>query len=244
MLSFVVPAFNEELLIGRTIDAMHSAARSLDEPYEIVVADDASTDRTAEIARAAGARVVTVSNRQIAATRNSGARASTGDMIIFVDADTAVSTDAVRAAIAAMRAGAAGGGCAIDFEGRLPLYARVLLKPAIPLYRLIGLAAGCFLFCTRRAFDASGGFDETLFAGEEAIMSRAIRRQGRFVILKERVVTSGRKVRTHSASEILGIFVRFGWSRGKLVRQREGLDLWYGERRPDPDSPNPPGSSA
>ncbi|MBI3466369.1 MAG: glycosyltransferase, partial [Planctomycetes bacterium] len=50
MLSFIIPAHNEELLIGRTIQALHTAAASVGQPYEILVVDDASTDQTATIA--------------------------------------------------------------------------------------------------------------------------------------------------------------------------------------------------
>ena len=84
MLSFIIPAYNGALLRGRTIQSIHDAARALGVAYEIVVADDASTDRTPEIAAAGGARVVTVSNRQIAATRNAGARAAGGDRFVFI----------------------------------------------------------------------------------------------------------------------------------------------------------------
>src|ERR1700688_3756422 len=88
LISFIVPAYDEEILLGATLDALHEAGRSLNEPYEVVVADDASTDRTASIAERHGARVVRVAHRQIAATRNSGARAAIRELFIFVDADT------------------------------------------------------------------------------------------------------------------------------------------------------------
>lgn len=205
------------------------------EPFEIVVADDASTDGTAAIAREQGARVVRVDCRQIAGTRNAGARHARGDMLFFVDADTTVGEAVVRAAIAAMRGGAVGGGCAFRFDGRLPAYGRVLAAVAVPFYRVVGLASGCFLFCTRDAFRAAGGWDETLFAAEELAMTQALRRQGRFVILRECVTTSGRKLRAHSGREVLGMLVRLGVSGPASVRRREGLDVWYGERRPDPD---------
>ena len=94
------------------------------------------------------------------------------------------------------------------FEGRLPRYARAVLPLFIQLYQLVGLAAGCFLFCTRRAFEATGGFDERLFAAEEAAMSRALKRQGRFVILRQFVTTSGRKLRTYSLRELASVFGR------------------------------------
>src|SRR5262245_58522423 len=78
MISFIIPAYNEQDLIGRTVSAVHEAARTLGKAYEIIVVDDASTDGTAQIAATQGARVVTVHRRQIAATRNAGARVATG----------------------------------------------------------------------------------------------------------------------------------------------------------------------
>ena len=231
MVSFIIPAYNEERLLGATLDALREAASKLDLPFEIVVADDASTDKTAAVALAGGAHVVSVNHRQIAATRNSGAKAARGEMFVFIDADTLVTEAAVRAAVEAMSKGAVGGGCAIRFDGRLPLYAKVLAAIVLPLYRLVRLASGCFLFCTREAFDAVGGFDERMFGAEEAVMSRALRRQGQFVVLREFVTTSGRKLRTHSAREVLGVLLRLGLTGPKAVRKREGMELWYGERR-------------
>src|SRR5215510_10727190 len=141
-ISFIIPAYNEEQLLGRTLKAIDQAARPLGEPVEVIVADDASTDRTAAIAREHGAHVVSVKCRQIAATRNAGARRAHGDLLVFVDADTIVTEAVVGAAIAAMRGGAVGGGCAFRFDGRVPPYGRVLAAVAVPLYRTLGLASG------------------------------------------------------------------------------------------------------
>jgi hypothetical protein len=136
-----------------------------------------------------------------------------------------------------MQSGAVGGGCAFRFDGEVPLYGRLLQAFAVPLYRLLSLASGCFLFCTREAFDSTGGFDERLFGAEEAAMSRALGPQGRFVVLREDVTTSGRKLRAYSAWEGLGLLARLALSGPKSVRQRKGLELWYGERRVDPCNP-------
>jgi glycosyltransferase involved in cell wall biosynthesis len=231
MISFIVPAYNEELLLPATLRGLHGAAASLDEPCEIIVVDDASTDRTAAVAKENGARVVQVAHRQIAATRNSGARAAQGEFLIFVDADTLVAAPVVRAALQALREGAVGGGCDLRFDGRLPGWARLMVGCFKPLYRLGRLASGSFLFCTRQAFDAVGGFNEDMYAAEEAAMSRALRRHGRFVILRESVVTSGRKLRAYSAWEILSILGRLAVTG---TRKRQGLDIWYGARRDDP----------
>lgn len=236
MISFVIPAYNEELLLGRTLAAIKDAAREVCEPFEVVVVDDDSTDSTAVVAETYGARVVPVKCRQISATRNAGGRAAIGDLLVFVDADTVVTVAAVRAAVSALQCGAVGGGCAFRFDGSLPLYGRVMQALAVPLYRTLGLASGCFLFCTRAAFEAVGGFNEELFAAEEASMSRALKRHGRFVVLREHVTTSGRKLRAHSIREVLGLLIRLVFGGRKSIRQRKGLELWYGERRIDPDT--------
>ena len=235
MISFIIPAHNEEELIGLTLDSVNSSAKEIGEAFEIIVADDASTDRTAAVARERGARVIGVNFRQIAATRNAGAREATGDKLIFIDADTLVAGPVIRAAIEALNSGAVGGGCAVKFDGNIPRYA-ALLHPALTwLFRMAGYACGCFVFCRRQAFEAAGGFDEKLFASEEIALSRALKRQGRFVVLRESVTTSGRKLRTYSGAEVLRIFGSFAIRGPRSLRKREGLDLWYGERSVDPE---------
>lgn len=234
MTSFIIPAWNEAGLIGATLDAIHAACRVLNEPYELIVADDGSTDETAGIATRHGARVVTVAHRQIAATRNSGAREAKGEFFVFVDADTIVNETVVRAAFDALRKGAVGGGAAVGLDPHVPWYAKTMMPMLVIAFRTLGLAAGCFVFCTRAAFEAVGGFDETYFGGEEIIFSRAMKKQGRFVVLKHPVITSGRKLRTHSPAEVWAFMIRTAFRGTKGVRQREGMDLWYAERRPDP----------
>lgn len=105
MISFVVPAHNEERLLGATLESIQNAARAVGEPYEIVVADDGSTDRTAHVALEHDAVVVRVEHRQISATRNSGAKAARGSLFVFVDADTQITSQAVSAALDAVRQG-------------------------------------------------------------------------------------------------------------------------------------------
>jgi glycosyltransferase involved in cell wall biosynthesis len=231
MLSFVVPAYNEERLLGATLQSIHAAARPLGIPYEVVVADDASTDATAAIAEEAGARVVRVEHRKISATRNSGARAATGERLVFVDADTLIDTAVLRAAIDAMDSGVVGGGAEVTFEGDAPRWGHIAIRLVIGFMRLTRWAAGCFIFCTREAFEAAGGFDERHFAGEEIMLSIGLKRQGRFVILREPVTTSPRKFIARTPLQTLWLTLRL-LARGMGgVRAREHTSFWYDGKR-------------
>ena len=231
MLSFVVPAYNEEKYLGATLASIHAAGKSVGEPYEIVVANDGSTDATAALAQAAGARVVNVEHRQISKTRNSGAKAAAGDPLIFVDADTQVDAAVVRAALAALDDGAVGGGAAVVFDAQAPRWAHALVKFATVTMRWMRMAAGCFVFCRRSAFEAVGGFDERHFAAEEIMLSLALRRQGRFVILREAVTTSPRKIMSRSPWQTLVIGIRLALRGMRGVRRREHTAFWYDGKR-------------
>lgn len=234
VLSFIVPAYNEERLLGQTLESIHRAARDLGEPYEVIVADDGSTDQTPLVARRQGAFVVPVNHRKISATRNSGAKVATGDFFFFVDADTVVDTEVVQAALKTMRGGAVGGGAAFKFDGVTPWYARLMLPTIMLLFRWTGIATGCFLFCTKTAFLAVGGFDEAYFGAEEIVLSKALRRHGNFKVLRLSVTTSGRKLRTFSNREVMTMMLQIARRGRGGVKQRQGMELWYGDRRDDP----------
>jgi glycosyltransferase involved in cell wall biosynthesis len=225
LLSIIVPAHNEEAFIRQTLRALDTAARAAGVPFEIIVVDDASTDRTAAIAAAQGARIVGADVRQIAAARNVGARAARGDRLVFVDADTIVPPDTLRAALARMESGAVGGGASPVFDAGTPAWARRTIGFTVWFLRTMGWAAGCFLFARRDAFEQAGGFDERYFASEEIHLSRALKRLGRFVILREHVVTSGRKAHAYSASHALWLAVRM--LRPGALKRRDQLDFWY-----------------
>jgi hypothetical protein len=118
----------------------------------------------------------------------------------------------------------------------VPFYARLLLPLLVWSFRTARLAAGCYLFCTRAAFDAVGGFDERFFGAEELVISRALRRHGRFVVLHQTVITSGRKLRTYSGLEVLRLIFGLALRGPKAIQQRQGMELWYGPRRDDPQN--------
>src|SRR5881394_2877655 len=120
MISFIVPAYNEEHELSDTLAAIHAAASGAALPYEIIVVDDASTDATPKIASDAGAKVIPINRRQIAAARNAGARASQGEYLFFVDADTRINRAHVREGIAVLEGGNAGGGARVAMDGFVP----------------------------------------------------------------------------------------------------------------------------
>lgn len=230
VISFIIPAHNEARLLGATLVALQEAVRGLGQASEIIVVDDASTDDTSAIALAHGARLLKVEHRHIAATRNAGARAASGDILVFVDADTLVGAAVVSAAVDALAGGAVGGGCTVHLHGATRRE-RMATAFFVWLLRVARIAPGCFLFCTRAAFDAVGEFDQTWFAGEDVAISRSLAKQGRFVILRESVLTSGRKLRTFSFAEHLRLVLRLLGRGRSLLKSRSGLDLWYGDRR-------------
>ena len=230
-LSFVVPAHNEERELPQTLQAIRAAAEASAHTYEVIVVDDASSDATAEIARRSGARLVSVNRRQIAAVRNAGARVARGDVLFFVDADTRIAPAHVREALACLTRGCAGGSARVAVDARVPIWARIFLRVFCTLYFAARLGVGAFIFTRRESFEQVGGFDEQYFAGEEVYLTLALKKLGRFNIVREPIVTSARKLRMHSPWFVLAqtIFIVFG---GKwALRKRERLDLWYDGRR-------------
>jgi glycosyltransferase involved in cell wall biosynthesis len=230
LISFIVPAYNEEKYLAATLQSIHAAAEAVGQPYEIVVADDASTDATAQVARDGGAKVVTVAYRQISKTRNSGARASSGEQLIFVDADTTVDEAVVRAALDAMNSGAIGGGAAVRFADG-PAWVNHMMVLLVPAFRLAKWAAGCFVFCTREGFDQTGGFSEEHFAAEEIWFSQALKRHGRFVVVRPTVTTSARKAAGRSFWGMMWLIVKLVARSPLGVKKREHADFWYDGKR-------------
>ena len=232
MLSFIVPAYNEEHELPRALASIRRAAEAAQQSFEIIVVDDASTDATAEIAKNAGALVVPVQFRQIAAVRNAGARAAHGDILFFVDADTWIAPTHVTNALNALQSGYAGGGARVIPEGPVPRWGRLFVQIfSLFYFTLSRLGAGAFLFTTRENFRAVGGFDDQLFAGEEVYFTIALKKIGKFKLLREPIITSGRKLRMYSARFLLkrSFSIILGGRRG--VCSRAKLDLWYDGKR-------------
>lgn len=239
-LSVVVPAYNEERLLAGALAAIRGALRALDEAgweSELIVCDNNSTDRTAEIARAAGATVVFEPVNQIARARNAGAARASGDWLLFVDADSYPDPELFDEMLQAMRSGRCiGGGATVTLETG-DLVVRLAVGAWNALSRASRWAAGAFLFCEAAAFRALGGFSEALYASEEIDLSRRLKRQARrrglrFVILHRHPLrTSGRKARLYTKREHLAFMLKTVLRGGRTLRDRDACHVWYDGRR-------------
>jgi glycosyltransferase involved in cell wall biosynthesis len=231
-LSIVIPAFNEEALLGQTIDALHEALAEVGiVGAEVIVSNDNSTDRTAEIAESKGATVVTVQNRQIAATRNAGAAIARSDRLLFLDADTILPAETLRAGIKELDDGAIGCGVTVEFDRVPNIFIRMMSTLILAIVRWMGCAAGCCIFVTKEGFEEAGGFPEEYYASEELWFCRALRREGRFAQLKHTVKTSARKMDYHSTLKIFWMMVKLTIKGPNALRNRKDLELWYDGQR-------------
>ena len=239
-ISVVVPAFNEEKILARSLDAIQKATRAFQErgwDWELIVCDNNSTDRTAEIARAAGARVVFEGINQISRARNAGGFAATGDWLVFVDADSSPSPELFASMGRHIEGGrCGGGGCIVEFDE--PMKDTVIFVWLWnTLSRVMKWAAGSFIFCEAKLFQELNGFSEQLVASEEIDFSRrlkvAARKTGRkLVIIRDaHLVTSARKLHLYKRREHARFLLRAVLFPRKVMQSREECHLWYDGRR-------------
>jgi len=239
-ISIVIPAFNEERLLGESLARIKSAAAVFTTrgwATELIVCDNNSTDRTAEIARAAGASVVFEPVNQIARARNAGAAAATGDWLIFVDADSHPSAELFSDVAEQILGGRClAGGATIRLDENL-LVARLITATWNRASRSFKLLAGSFIFCDAVAFRKIGGFSHELFAAEELELSKRLkklaRETGKQIVILHRhpLVTSARKMKLYTPWEHLAYLAKIVLSNGRALGNREAAHLWYDGRR-------------
>jgi glycosyltransferase involved in cell wall biosynthesis len=239
-ISVVVPAYNEERLLHGTLRSIGAAMEAFDRrgwTSELIVCDNNSTDRTASIAREAGARVVFEPVNQISRARNRGAAEAGGDWIFFVDADSQPTVALFSEAADAIAAGRClAGGCTVTYANP-PRGVALAVGMWNALSRVTRWAAGSFIFCEATAFRETGGFSEELYASEEVDLFRRLkriaRRDRRTIVILHRhpLLTSDRKLRLYGWGRLFGFMLKTVVSRGKTLRSREDCFAWYdGER--------------
>ena len=179
--SVIIPAYNEEQYLPRLLKSIEIARANYSggrDQVEILVADNASTDRTAEVAAVYGARVVHVAKRRIGAARNGGARASTGEILCFIDADSAVHPQTFDAIDLVMKTGKYVWGVTGATMERMSFPLFITYWTFLPMVLLTGLDIG-LSFCRREDFEAVGGYDESRLYAEDVKFPWALKRLGR-----------------------------------------------------------------
>ncbi|MCU0304551.1 MAG: glycosyltransferase [Thermoanaerobaculales bacterium] len=239
-ISLVIPARNEAALLPRlldTVDVARSRYRGGAAAVEVIVADNGSTDATPEIAARRGCRVVEVVRRCIGAVRNDGAGAASGAVLAFVDADIRIHPDTFDAVAASLATGrVVGGATGVRLE-RWSLGIAATYAAMVPFVWLTGMDTGV-VFCPRADFEAVGGYDESLRAGEDVRLlvdlKRLGRRDGRRLVRLRPVkaVASMRKFDAHGDWHYFTLMPRI--ALGALFGSRRADELvdayWYRAR--------------
>src|SRR5688572_26822265 len=163
--SVIIPAYNEEKFLPRLLESIKVAASNysggpnqIEAQIEVVVADNDSTDGTAEVANQYGARVVHVTKRRIAAARNGGARAASGEILCFIDADSAIHPNTFNEIERVMNTQRYIWGVTGAVPERNSFALLVTHHTFMPMVWLTGLDIG-LSFCRRDDWEAVRGYD-------------------------------------------------------------------------------------
>ena len=176
--SVVIPARNEERFIGRCLESIRTAAASCPDQVEVIVVLNRCTDCTDQIARGFGARIVHEDARNLSIIRNVGARASIGEILVTIDADSAMSPGTFTAIDQALSSGRTVGGGTQIIPERWSSGIRTTYFFFMLFSWITGISGGLF-WCLRADFDAIVGFDEKLISAEDIDFARRLGGHGR-----------------------------------------------------------------
>ncbi|MGZ8243780.1 TIGR04283 family arsenosugar biosynthesis glycosyltransferase [Methylomagnum sp.] len=210
-LSIIMPAYNEAGVIQSTLAGLQAFR---ERGAEIIVVDGLSDDHTAELAAPLATRIIR-SARGRATQMNTGARAATGEVLLFLHADTRLPTNADRRLAEVCAAGAAWGRFDVQFSGPHPAL-RIVESVINWRSRLSGMAGGDqAMFVRRDLFTEVGGFPEIPLM-EDVALSRTLRRYARPACLWERAVASSRYWEEHGILNTLLLMgrLRLGYFLG------------------------------
>ena len=179
-ITVIIPAFNEEAYLSATLDSIAASASHLRSrcraSVETIVVDNNSTDATAQVAANGAARVVHEPEQGIARTRNTGALHAQGEVLVFVDADVAVTPALLEVIYDAMSNPACvGGGFDVEYKPERRVIQLYLMAWRV-LARASGMVQGAAQFCRKDSFLRIGGYDETAWIGEDVDFYWALKR--------------------------------------------------------------------
>jgi len=240
-LSLVIPAYNEAAFLPRLLDSVDEARaryRHGAEAVEVLVADNGSTDGTAEIAAGRGCSVVREERRVIAAARNAGARRARGDLLAFSDADARIHPETFNAVEDALGTGRIVAGATGVRMERLSPGIAAAYAILVPMVWVTGMDTGV-VFCRRDDFETIGGYNENRIFAEDVQflldMKRLGRRRGQKLarLTTIKAVASARKFDQHGEWHYVGMLLRFAcWSLFAKERMYAfARGYWYGEQR-------------
>lgn len=208
--TLIIPAWNEAHYLPATLAHAQAAIDACSYSGRLVVVDNNSSDNTAEVARSAGATVVFEPINQIASARNAGAAIATSEALVFLDADTTLTDVLLQSAMDALvHDTVVAGGVPVELDTTPRQSAARVVSFWNWVSGKFQLAAGSFIFCRRDAFEAVGGFDTRLYAAEEIVLSRRLKRWGRKngysfrVLVDQSIVTSSRKLEWYSTPQLI-----------------------------------------
>ncbi|MBM3284212.1 glycosyltransferase [Candidatus Gottesmanbacteria bacterium] len=199
-ISVVFPAFNEEKYIRKTLESIQQL-ETKDWQIEVIVVNNGSTDKTVEIAKSFGVKVIHTSRKGIGFARQQGLLVAKGEIVVFTNADTLVPKDWLIKHVAALTQP----GVVLSFggyryfDGSFPVYHCFnYIQPIIVYiaYKLLGIpaASGENMAFWRNKALAIGGFDENILVMEDSDLAVRMSRIGKVVYLPSVLIySSGRR---------------------------------------------------
>ena len=228
--SAIVPAYNEENYLAPTLRAIGAAVGDL--PFETIVVDNESTDQTANIAESFGARIVFETEHNIAKVRNTGAKAATGDVLIFIDADTRVPPNLFQKIAGLMKDEKCfGGAVAVEFDESSRKWMKYYLLGWKFWEKSFNMKQGATQFCRKAVFEKLNGYDKSIYVGEDLefywrLAKFAKQNQAHLSFIEQpKVKTSARRLDKTSLWKTFvhwnPMFIRLAWRKKSLWKD------WY-----------------
>ena len=179
--SVIIPAYNEEKYLERTLQALHDV--------EVIVVCNGCTDKTEEIAKKYATKIIVLKEKGVSHARNEGVKAASHERLVFLDADIRVDETVLKNIFeSSFRIGT----CHVKADSSY-LFDRLAMLYKSQTHRF-GYCTG-LLFIDKMVFEKIGGFDESLSAGEDGQLLRAAKKENRYGVVKGYVYNNMRRYR-------------------------------------------------